>query len=80
MPRVPPNFRRSDLQRAIRGAREEGLNIEHVEVAKDGGFKLVITSVEDAAKQKWRRENDEAEDWITKQKSKTGTKPNANKR
>ena len=40
MPRVPPNFRRSDLQRAIRGAREEGLDIERVEVAKDGGFTI----------------------------------------
>ena len=40
MPRVPPNFRRSDLQRAIRGAREEGFAIERIEVAKDGGFTL----------------------------------------
>ena len=80
MPRVQPNFRRSDLQRAIRGAREEGLDIEHVEVAKDGGFKLPSPNVEDAAKQKWQRENDDVEDWITKQKSKTGTKRHANKR
>jgi hypothetical protein len=72
VPRKPPNFRRSDLQRAIRSAREEGLGIARVEVAKDGGFKLVITNVEDAAKQQWRRENTEVEDWITKQKSKTG--------
>jgi hypothetical protein len=68
MPRVPPNFRRSDLQRAIRGAREEKLDIDHIELAKDGGFKLVITNVEDAAKQRWRCEDNEVEDWITKQK------------
>jgi hypothetical protein len=60
MPRKPPNFRRSDLQRAIRGAREEGLDIARVEVAKDGGFviytgKVEITNVEDAAKQAWQR-------------------------
>jgi hypothetical protein len=78
--RKPPNFRRSDLQRAIRGAREEGVNIDHIEINKDGGFKLVITNVEDAAKQAWRREDTEAEDWITKHKSKTGTKRHANKR
>ena len=41
MPRVPPNFRRSDLQRAIRGAREEGLDIDRIEVAKDGGFSSI---------------------------------------
>lgn len=80
MPRVPVNFRRSDLQRAIRGAREEGVNIESIEVAKDGGFKLVITNVEDAAKQQWRREDAEVEDWVTKHKAKTGTKRHANKR
>jgi hypothetical protein len=60
MPRVPPNFRRSDLQRSIRGVREEGLAIERIEVAKDGGFvihtgKLEITNSEDAAKQAWQR-------------------------
>jgi integrase len=66
MPRKPPNFRRSDLQRAIVGVREEGLDIERVEVAKDGGFKLVITNVEDAAKQQWRREDTEVEKWVSK--------------
>jgi hypothetical protein len=74
MPRVSPNFRRSDLQRAIRGAREEGLAIDRIEVSQDGGFtlhpKLEIANVEDT----------EAEDWITKHKSKTGTKRHANKR
>jgi hypothetical protein len=77
MPRVPPNFRRSDLQRAIRGAREEGLNIHRIEVGKDGGFTLhpkLEKSIEEP------REDTEAEDWITKHKSKTGTKRHANKR
>jgi hypothetical protein len=60
MPHRPVNFRQTDLQRAIRGAREEGLDIARVEVAKDGGFvihtgKLEITTVEDAAKQAWQR-------------------------
>jgi hypothetical protein len=61
MPRAPPNFRRSDFQRAIRGAREEGLDIERIEVAKDGGFtlhpkpKLEITNEADAARQRWTR-------------------------
>jgi hypothetical protein len=64
MPRVQPNFRRSDLQRAIRGAREEGLDIARVEVGKDGGFtihasKLEIANVKDAAKQAWRRATEE---------------------
>jgi hypothetical protein len=83
VPHKPPNFRRSDLQRAIRGALEEGLDIGRVEVGKDGGFKLVITDQESAAKQQWRREDTEVEDWITKQKSKTGVtnqKHHANKR
>ncbi len=56
MPRVPPNFRRSDLQRSIRGVRGEGLDLERIVVAKDGGFtiftsKLEITNGEDTAKQ-----------------------------
>ena len=65
VPRKPPNFRRSDFQRAIRGAREEGLDIERIQVAKDGGFtlhpkpKLEITNVEDAAKQQWTRATEE---------------------
>jgi hypothetical protein len=69
VPHKPVNFRRSDLQRALRGAREEGLDIERVEVAKDGGFtlypKLVITTVEDAAKQAWH----EATEKLTAKKS-----------
>jgi hypothetical protein len=73
MPRKPPNFHRSDLQRAIVGVREEGLDIERVEVAKDGGFvihtgKLEITNVEDAAKQAWQRATEELQ---TKPKTKT---------
>lgn len=72
MPRVPPNFRRTELTRALRAARDAGVPIERIEVGKDGGFKLVIDNLDDAAKQKWRRENDEAEDWITKQKPKKG--------
>ena len=65
MPRKPPNFRRSDLQRAIRGAREEGLDIERIEVRKDGGFviytggKLEITDQEAAARQAWQRATEE---------------------
>ena len=63
MPRKPPNFRRSDLQRAIRGAREEGLAVDRIEVNQDGGFtlhpKLVIANVEDAAKQDWQRATEE---------------------
>jgi len=63
MPRVPPNFRRSDLQRAIRGAREEGLAIDRIEVNQDGGFtlhpKLDIASGEDAARQQWTRATEE---------------------
>jgi hypothetical protein len=61
MPRKPPNFRRSDLQRAIVGAREEGLDVGRIEVRKDGGFvihtggKLEITNAEDAGKQVWQR-------------------------
>ena len=57
MPRKPPNFRRSDLQRAIRAAREEGLSFDRIEIAKDGGFvihtggKLEITDQEAAANQ-----------------------------
>jgi hypothetical protein len=77
VPRTPPNFRRSDLQRAIRGAREEGLEIDRIEVNQAGGFtlhpKLESANVEDT----------EAEDWITKQKSKSknqATKHHANKR
>jgi hypothetical protein len=69
VPRKPPNFRRSDLQRAIRSARAEGLDIERVEIGKDGGFKLVITNIEDAAKQQWRRENTEVESWIGKHRA-----------
>jgi hypothetical protein len=70
MPRKPPNFRRSDLQRAIRAAREENLPLDRIEVAKDGGFKLIIDNIEDAAKQRWRREDTEAENWITKHANK----------
>ena len=73
MPRVLPNFRRSDMQRAIKGVREEGLDIERIVVAKDGGFtihtgKLDITNVEDAAKQAWHRATEELQ---TKPKTKT---------
>jgi hypothetical protein len=74
VPHRPVNFRRSDLQRAIRGAREAGLDIDRIEVNPNGGFsihpKLEIANVEDT----------EAEDWITKYKSKTGTKRHADKR
>jgi hypothetical protein len=64
MPRVPPNFRRSDLQRAIRALQEAGVPFEGIEVAKDGGFvihtgKLEITNVEDAARQQWQRATEE---------------------
>ena len=72
MPRVPPNFRRSDLQRAIHGTREAGLDVERIEVAKDGGFvihtgKLEITNQEDAARQAWTRATEELQ---TKPKTK----------
>jgi hypothetical protein len=64
MPRVPPNFRRSDLQRAVRGLREAGVAVERVEIAKDGGFvlhtgKMEITTEADAAKQQWLRATEE---------------------
>jgi hypothetical protein len=72
MPRVPPNFRRSDLQRAIRALREAGVPFEGVEVAKDGGFvirtgKLEITTEADAARQQWHRATEELQ---TKPKTK----------
>jgi hypothetical protein len=74
MPRVPPNFRRSDLERALKGVRQAGLDIESVEVAKDGGFTIhPKLEIGNAAAT-------EVEDWITKHKSKTGTKRHANKR
>jgi hypothetical protein len=65
MPRKPPNFRRSDLQRAIVGVREEGLDVKRIEVGKDGGFvihtsgKLEIIDQEAAAKQAWTRATEE---------------------
>jgi hypothetical protein len=79
MPRVPPNFRRSDLQRTIRGLREEGLDIERVEVGKDGGFvihtgKLEITNIEDAAKQAWQRATEELKTKPTPTKKAKGKK------
>jgi hypothetical protein len=68
MPRKPVNFKLTEVRRAIKAAREAGLPIDSLVVNKDGGFKLVIDNLDDAAKQKWRREDNEVEDWITKQK------------
>jgi hypothetical protein len=60
MPHQPVNFKRSDLQRAIRAAREENLPLDRIEIDKRGHIiiyasKLEITTVEDAAKQAWQR-------------------------
>ena len=43
MPRKPVNFRRSDLQRAIRAAREEGLAFDRIEVdPKTGKISVIL--------------------------------------
>ena len=64
MPRKPVNFKRSDLQRAIRAAREENLPLDRIEIDKRGHIimhatKLVIDNVEDTAKQAWQRATEE---------------------
>jgi transcription initiation factor IIE alpha subunit len=74
MPRKPPNFRQTDLQRAVRSLREEGVAVERVEIGKTGGFilhtsKLKIDNVEDAARQQWTRATEELK---TKPKPKAG--------
>jgi hypothetical protein len=49
-------FRETEMARAIRAARKEGLPVERVEITNDGVVilhtgKLEITNVEDAARQ-----------------------------
>jgi hypothetical protein len=66
VPHKPVNFKRSDLQRAIRALREEGISVDRVEFMNDGGFaihpKLEIANVE-------ARENTEVEGWIGKHRA-----------
>jgi hypothetical protein len=64
MPHKPVKFRETEVRRAIKAARKEGLPVERVEVTNSGGFvihtgKLEITSQEDAAKQAWHRATEE---------------------
>lgn len=56
MPHKPVKFRKTEMARALRAAREEGLPVERVEITNDGVIilhtgKLEITTVEDAARQ-----------------------------
>ena len=60
MPHKPVKFRKTEMARALRAAREEGLPVERVEITNDGVIilhtgKLEITTVEDAARQAWQR-------------------------
>jgi hypothetical protein len=43
MPRQPAAFRQSDLQRALRAAKAAGLEVERVEIDRDG--KIVLRDV-----------------------------------
>jgi hypothetical protein len=64
MPRQPVNFKRSDLQRAIRAAREENLPLHSIEIDKRGHIiihasRLELTDQEAAARQAWMRATEE---------------------
>ena len=72
MPHQPVKFRKTEMRRALKAAREAGMAIERIEVTNDGVVilhtgKLEIASVEDAAKQAWTRATEELQ---TKPKTK----------
>ena len=63
MPHKPVKFRETEMARALRAARKEGLPVERVEITNDGVVilhtgKLKIDNVEDAAKQAWQRDTE----------------------
>lgn len=41
MPRRPSNFRQSDVERAVKGARNAGLTVVAVEMTPDGTIRIV---------------------------------------
>jgi len=65
MPRRPSTFRQMDLTRAIKGARNAGVEVARAEIAKDGKITIIIgeagsvnTDVEvtpDDELKRWRR-------------------------
>jgi hypothetical protein len=65
MPRRPSTFRQTDLTRAIKGARNAGVEVARAEIAKDGKITIIIgeaggvnTDVEltpDDELKRWRR-------------------------
>jgi hypothetical protein len=64
MPHKPVKFRETEMARAIRAARKEGLPVERVEITNDGVVilhtgKVEIANIEDAARQQWQRATEE---------------------
>ncbi len=44
MPRRPSSFRQADVERAVKGARNAGLDVGSVEVTPDGTIRIVGAS------------------------------------
>jgi len=42
MPRTPSHFRQCDVERAVKAARNAGMEVGGVEIAKDGTIRVMV--------------------------------------
>ena len=66
MSRGPTTFRQSDLTRAIRGARNAGVQVSRAEIGKDGKIIIVVGEASNVSSSAELTPDDELERWRTK--------------
>ncbi len=66
MPRGPSTFRQADLTRAIKGARDAGVEVTRAEIAKDGKIIIVMGKIGEVDAVAELTPDDELEHWRSK--------------
>jgi hypothetical protein len=66
MSRGPTTFRQSDLTRAIRGARNAGVQVSRAEIGKDGKIIIVVGEASNVSSNAQLTPDDELERWKSK--------------
>lgn len=66
MSRGPTTFRQSDLTRAIRGARNAGVQVSRAEIGKDGKIIIVVGEASNVSSNAELTPDDELERWRSK--------------
>jgi hypothetical protein len=66
MSRGPTTFRQSDLTRAIRGARNAGVQVSRAEIGKDGKIIIVVGEASNVSSNAELTPDDELKRWRSK--------------